>query len=369
MNTTQREERKQLNEHCLYCRTNRTGIYKGVILNESATGMLLEMEDFPEVGESVCVLSTTFGEEESLLPHTERELMSHPMSRYGEVVRLESLRRVGIRFEVNAEQGEFRRWYRGATTAQMLVFRRIGVLTILGEVTLEVGTLVTSQVNRIMGRIEELLFALHETTGIAPTAMTLMRGAVRKCSEAGMRVTVIYGDADSKSAQLCQGFSAEEVERAGIKELYGLASTFPGSVLQEEKPADREEKEEKPATLSFVIVSRRVVNQAQLSRPMERKEAPIIRVATIQEALMRIERDLPTHVVLDMELEEMDQLLLLNRLKHAKLARTPRLIIVGPRYIEGLVRAAIVFPVQQYISRPYNDREYQAAIERLFLKS
>lgn len=362
---TNREERKILNEQCFYCCADDDRVFEGEIVNESASGVLLKAGAGLEEQQPVCVLPLIYGESLELGAMGVDELIEHPMSRWGKVVRVDSGGRAGIQFESSQKHAQFSRWFRGDSAVVTLFFQRSGVLTLSGTISIETAALVHSILGKADEKVADLLICAQQAEEVVAAAVPLIRGALKAWLRSGKILTVVGGAPDAKIAQTWQGLDEPNLHAVSLGDAYGVAPySANGKAAARESAGDASA----PRDNSFLIVTRGKAALSRLAGVLKRNSVKPEAAAGAREALIKIEKLRPRFVVVDFELEDANSLIILNQLKESGLEREPELVLIGPRHIEALARAALYLRTVAYISKPCPDREILSLLETLIKK-
>ncbi|MGC9327437.1 MAG: hypothetical protein ACP5I1_07365, partial [Candidatus Hinthialibacter sp.] len=194
-----REERRPIQERCLWCAIESEETAEGIIQDESASGMLLEVDRPLSMGRRIWVL-TLPGVEIGQLALSPQDLIDHPLSRTGIVVRLESPLCVGLQFDdAEASRPSYQRWYRGGSLIITLSTSDWAVITLSDELNFESSVFLERIFSKYNQPHQEILFSCHKIQQVNNTALTVLRSAIRQCDKNGVMVTIIAGSAMSDS--------------------------------------------------------------------------------------------------------------------------------------------------------------------------
>ena len=176
--TTQREERRNVNDPCIWRKANVRILHRGVIVNESASGILLRASNLPPAGSTIQVLPLIDGE--SADEYSFQGFQRHPLSRTGTVVRMESGDSVGVRWKDDQKaHHKFKRWFRNNAELALLQFNQQLVIRLRGPVGLEAAALLQSIFNSVHSSTVECLFLANEVGDIHPAALTIIRSSLQ----------------------------------------------------------------------------------------------------------------------------------------------------------------------------------------------
>ncbi len=136
-----REERCRTNEPCLWCSANSMNVETGKIVNESASGVLLETQTTLKLEDRIWLLSFP-GDDPTDQELTIEDIQSHPLSRLGVVVRIDRQSQVGIHFDQDVkEHPQYQRWYRGESSILTLFDGKKAIFTFSGPLQIETASL------------------------------------------------------------------------------------------------------------------------------------------------------------------------------------------------------------------------------------
>lgn len=358
-----REERRRINEPCLWCFVESDGPKKGAILNESATGILLEAEEPLDSGKRIWILSLP-GDDLSTRKMPTEELINHPLSRAGTIVRNESVKRAGVQFDrEEKERPRYLRWYRGNSSVVTLTDGDRATIALSGALTFESATLLEKLFTKQNKSIREILFSCHDIEQVNNTALTVLRAALRHCDKSGVNLTIITGQAISASLE-----KNLPLEHGYFSSISGI----PVQTASESSPAaacnETSSKSVSVQTVApegVVILSRGAVDLNRLANPLLRMEIPTWKTTNFKEAPDLIATHNPRFIVMDIELEHCPQLLELNRIRKYALSRVPPAMVIGPPHLGELIREALALPVKMYLIKPCTDREYATGLQAM----
>lgn len=368
-----REERKTINEQCLWCLDDHRVVNFGTIVNESASGLLLQTVEPLKLGDELYLLTPCFGEPLSPDNLSAKQLMQYPVTRKGKVVRLATLNEYGIHFEEENKPAEFRRWYRESSTIYTLLTKKVAVIVLEGDINLETSTLTQSLANNFRRQVSDFVFSLENVQSFAGAAGAVIKSVIKSCGSGGWIATVIYGSHYEKAKQLVDELKGDGIFSFNTSDIYQTKPS-PYSKSSEKEtnttslyPAEKVDSNPNK-DVRFLVVAPKVSMQKNLSRFIGEQGGKVIAVSLMHEALNKILEYEHHYVVLDIDLEEVNILLMLNQLIAKNLSHFPELIILGPKHIGELVKAALKLPVHTYLSKPYLDRDYHFAIETIMFE-
>lgn len=375
---TIREERHRINEDCFWCLSNSIKINPGTIINESATGALVRVNERLDMDKKIYVLSIPGG-----LPPIEaisaEILKDHPLTRSGTIVRADGGDQIGIHFcEESDNRPEYRRWFRGKCTISLLSFPARSIFCISGQFSLEASALLQTIFSQQKKRVKEILVDCHQLDEIATTAGTVFRTALNQCGKEGIIVTLLTGNDESA----CKNLNKTIVLTNGIIHTQGEMYECPSNNYIREVESASQTKERRsthnPAPIKaspeaskdyVMVISRAQTTLNRLVLPFEEYDISVRQVKSFTEAVDMIMFESPLFVVADIDLENCSLLLHLNKTKDFKLPRKPPLLIIGPNYIYDLIKAALDLPVGVYLPKPNTDRDYRNAISQIIQKT
>lgn len=377
---TVREERHWVNEECFWCLVGSQRIARGMIVNESASGILLRSGELVEIGKKILVLSIPSGLP-PLEPFTVVSLQDHPMTRTGQVVRTEGTELLGIQFlETGQARPEFRRWFRGKGAIALLTFPEQAIFNLSGHLTLEVAALFQTLMIQQQKRVKDIVVACHELEEIAATASTIFRSMLHRWDQEGGRMIWFTGSDQS----CCQALNRSVELRNGLVHQAGdryastpvVPQTSPETSAKAETPAPPTPTPFHPVKVQPLLSTKKKVvliarGQSVLNRmaiPFDKYGMEVMAHVHFMDAIDRIEEEKPLFVVIDVELDQCNMLVELNRLRGMKPGELPPLLIFGPSQVGDLVKAAIQIPIHSYHGKPYTDRDYHQAIQGMMKK-
>lgn len=377
--SAKREERRSINESCVWCRSGVRLINRGTILNESGTGLLLRTPNLPAINEEVCVVPLLEGESSKQFKSTQ-QLKRHPLMRVGKVVRRESVDSVGIQFiHDDKPRPEFRRWYRGKATLITFFMDRKGAIRASGQLDITSGALIQSMLKARIGELDELIVSLQETTSIATTVLTIMRSSFQELEKAGADVICITGDetfsSQSSVAPLLLHFESQfnisdtltarpvidddAPEQEGNEDIE-IAGEDSFSAPDEPKPIEEPE----PGG-PVLVAARSFAVMHRLTKPFASSGREIETLTNIADGVVYLPQKPWSLFVIDFELDHCEDVARLNEADPSQWLSQPWLVVSGPAKVEPLVRAVVPWPIHLYLSKPFDDREYEKLMERL----
>ena len=374
---TTREERHRINEDCYWCVVNSVKINHGMIINESATGALLRVNERLEIERKILILSIPGG-----LPPLESLtvdlIRDHPLTRSGTVVRIDSPEQIGVQFcDESDTRPEYRRWFRGKCIISLLSYPDRAIFNITGQFTIEASALLQTLFTQQKKQVKEILVACHQLEEIATTAGTVFRTALQQCGKEGIVVTLLTGNSESA----CKNLNKNMVLMNGIVYTLGDSYDCPANDFNHTIQPVAQGKDSKPSVNSIpakisadaakdsvMVVSRGQTTLNRLVLPFEEYDISVRPLKNYIEAVDNLMFSTPLFIVADIDLENCNLLLHLNKTRDFKIPRKPPLLILGPNYICDLIKAALDLPVGVYLTKPYTDRDYRSAISQIIQK-
>lgn len=382
-----REERRSINEPCVWCRSNIRIICKGSILNESASGLLLRTDNLPNLNETLYIVPLL--EEETPKHITNiQQIREHPLMRIGKVVRRESVDCVGVQFvQDDTPRPEFRRWFRGQAALTTLFMDEYGLVRVMGRLDIESGALIQSVLKTHSKNIKELLVSLHEVSGMATTVLTILRASLHQCERDGVDVTCIVGEhtfsaQESVSPLLlnpARQFNADEKIDLAVAVMTATDTTesIGGDLIEAEEPlaaafGQEPENVDSIQTLEpqsacgpALVAARNLSTIHRLLQPLQGHGFKTETLTRIEDANIYLPQQPWSLFIIDFDLDHCDDLAKFAEEELTELSSAPWLIVIGPDKIEPLVRAAFKLPIKEYLTKPVSDREFQVVIARL----
>ncbi|MBN2327451.1 MAG: hypothetical protein JXR73_09880 [Candidatus Omnitrophica bacterium] len=351
---TLREERRSIYERCLWCSNESEEAAEGTIQDESASGILLETEKPLAMSQRIWILMLP-DEEITRQELSPEDIIHHPLSRTGIVVRQESPLRAGIRFDDSENKRlSYQRWYRGGSLIVTLSAEDWAVITLSGELNFESAVFLERIFSKSGKPQQEILFSCHEVKQVNNTALTVLRSVIRQCDKSGVMITIIAGSTMAESLG----------KNIGIKN--GCLANIDAPPLQTKRSLKRElEAEAANGSHGVVLLARGAVGLNRLSAPMIRLGIPSWKTQNFREAANLIAFNKPLFVIVDVEIEQCPMLLELNRLEEYELEKLPPIMVIGPPHLSELIRTALKPPVKVYISKPYTDRDYMNGLKAM----
>lgn len=365
-----REERKTLNETCLWCPDDKRAVYMGVIVNESASGLLLHTNEPLEMDTELYLLTPCFGEPFTPNNLSVKQLIQYPVTRKGKVVRIASPAEYGIQFEEENKPAEFRRWYRERSSILTFLTKQMAVIVLEGDLNLETSTLLQSLVNKFKRQVNEFVYSLEQVTSFAGASATILKSIIKSCGSDNKTATIIYGGGYDKAKSLAKDVLGESIFGFQTSELYH-AKSIPFPKVNETNPDVSNPSSQNPNSdpfdldVRFIILSSKVMNQKKYSAIINDREGHVIAVSHMHEVLNKVLEYNHHFVIVDIEIEEVNLLLMLNQLIAKNLDHFPEIIVLGPKHIDEIVKAALKLPVHTYLTKPVSDREFQSMIEHI----
>jgi len=349
-----REERRRIQEPCLLCSSESLPVTTGVIVNESATGMLVETTRLLETGRQIWILPAYHKQPrpESWTPY---ELIHHPLTRTGVVVRLEGGNRAGIQFLEDQERPLYRRWFRGQTTVTGFFFKNQGVLAFTGPLTIEAASLVEKIISQANG-ITELLLACHQIDQIQRTAFTVLLSSLQTYEKKGIALTVVTGPVSTAYFQRSPVLPGSFI--------FPVFATEPaGPVVDPLKNGIAHKAA--AGSQGILLIARGQTTLNRLEKPLRNQEMPVWKLQGFGNALKLIAAGQARFLVVDIDVESCGTIVQLNELKNTPLDPLPPVLAIGPGYLAALVKEALYLPVRVYLSKPTTEHEYANAIQTM----
>lgn len=365
-----REERKSLNEHCLWCSENKRVVHKGIIVNESASGLLLQTEIEINLGDTLYLLTPCFGEPLTPDNLSVKQLIQYPVTRKGTVVRSATKSEYGIHFEAEDKPAEFRRWYRESSSIYTFLTKQVAVIVIEGDINLETSTLLQSLVNKFKREVSEFVFSLEKVHTFAGVAGTVVKSIIKSCGSDQKTAMVIYGSNYEKSRLLVKDLLSDSIFGFLTSDVYQTKPiSLPKVGASTSQTTSRQRRESNKTVFSneirFLVLSPKVLNQKKYLQIIQETKGKGIAVPYMHDALNKILEYEYHFVVADVEIEDVSLLLLMNQLITKNLSHFPELIILGPKHVDELVKAALKLPVHTYLTKPFLEKEFQYTIEHI----
>lgn len=365
-----REERKTLNEHCLWCSEDKRVVHKGIIVNESASGLLLQTDTIINMGETLYLLTPCFGEPLTPDNLSVKQLIQYPVTRKGKAVRTATKNEYGIHFEAEDKPAEFRRWYRESSSIYTFLTKQVAVIVLEGDINLETSTLLQSLVNKFKREVSEFVFSLEKVNTFAGAAGTIVKSIIKSCGSDQKTATIIYSDTYEKSRILVNDLLSDSIFGFLTSDVYQTKPIpLPKFGESPSQTTSRQSKDSNKVAFNnevrFLVLSPKVLNQKKYIQMIHEAKANGIAVPYMHEALNKILEYEHHFVVVDVELEDVSLLLLMNQLIAKNLSHFPELIVLGPKHIEELVKAALKLPVHTYLTKPFLEKDFQYTIEHI----
>lgn len=386
LSTSKREERRSINEPCVWCRSNIRIINKGAILNESASGMLLRTSNLPGMKETVYIVPLL--EEETPKHITNiQQLREHPLMRSGKVMRRESVDCVGIQFvQEETPRPEFRRWFRGQAALTTLFMNDMGIIRVSGRLNIESGALIQSVLKSHAQKLREMIISFHEVESMATTVLTILRAALQQCERDGVDVTCILGESTFSAQESVSPLLLNPARQFNMSDELDLStpSHFETTSTEDQKlqssddfesfsGAFAQEEEKVSSILDFgpqsakgpvLIAARNLSAIHRLLQPLQDKKFQVETLTRIEDATISLPQKPWSLFIIDFDLDHCDDVAKFAMADLPEMASAPWLIVIGPEKIEPLVRAAIKLPIKEYLEKPLSDREYQKVLDR-----
>ena len=381
-----REERRSINEPCVWCHSNIRIVNKGSILNESASGMLLRTTNLPGMKETVYIVPL-LEEETSKQIANIQQLREHPLMRIGKVVRRESVDCVGIQFvQDDAPRAEFRRWFRGQAALTTLFMGDLGLIRVSGRLDIESGALIQSILKTHAQKLREMMISLHEVESMATTVLTILRAALQQCERDGVDVTCIIGENTFSAQESVSPLLLNSTRQFNIADGLdiSLQPHSADSEVEEKKPQSNDdfasltgafsrETEDVKSILDLepqsakgpvLIAARNLSAIHRLLQPLQDKKFEVETLTRIEDATIYLPQKPWSLFIIDFDIDHCDDVAKFAMADLPKMANAPWLIVIGPENIEPLVRAAIKLPIKEYLQKPLAGRVYQSVLDR-----
>lgn len=356
-----REERRKINESCLWCFAESEAPRKGSIINESATGILLETNESFVSGKRIWILTLPGNDLASHDLPTE-ELINHPLSRVGTVVRIDSNKRVGIQFDrEEKERPHYLRWYRGNSAVVTLIDGDRATIALSGALNFESAMLLEKLFTKQSKPFREILFSCHNLEQVNNTALTVLRTALRHCDKSGVKLLVVTGPLISETLEKNLTLEHGYFVSLSGKPSQPVSESLPVSVRATVLSQPGSEPISIPE--GIVILTRGVAELNRLTNPLTRLEIPVWKTQNFKEAPEMIAAHNPRFVIIDIDIEHCPLLIEINRIRKYSLMRIPPVMVIGPPHLGELIREALALPVKTYLIKPCTDREYVNALQ------
>ncbi|MBI1386907.1 MAG: hypothetical protein GC154_00480 [bacterium] len=378
-----REERRSTNEPCLWCRANTRVLSRGTIANESATGLLLRTSSLPNVKDTIHIIPLIDKDSAKLITSV-KQLKEHPLMRTGIIVRRESIDSVGVQFiQDETPRPEYRRWYRGDAEIMTLFTGEYGVIRVIGRLDLESGALLQSVLRNHGSSMRELLITLHNVESMAATVVTLIRSALQQMERNGVDVTCIIGKKTfsaqnnvsplllnhERMAAVHAQFELDDLSEPSRGEPANEFDSPPGSKPQQNQSPGLETLEpDEPAEMGPALIAAGNLSRIhRLIAPLQALQLRYEALTKVQDAGYYIIKQRSSFLIIDFEAEECEDLVKFNQsYDESRIRRAPFIIVIGPPYLEPLVREALVAPIKIYLEKPVSDRIIESTLNDLY---
>lgn len=359
-----REERRRTNERCLWCFAESNESKPGTVLNESATGLLLQAEEPLSVGQRIWVLCMP-GDDPTVNPLPPEYLINHPLSRGGKIVRVDETNQAGIQFDNDEkERPRYQRWYRGKSSIVTLLEKERATVTLSGWLNFESAILLEKLFTKQSKTFKEILFSCHDVDHINGTALTVLRSALRQCDKSGIVLTVLTGSETlvifEKNLVLENGY------HVNLQSIPVLADS-PAALPKTPPPTSPETPD--IVVDGIVVISRGISQLNRLAQPLERFSLVSWKTQSFKEAPELIATNNPRFVVIEVELEHCPSLIDINRIRRYSLSRIPPAMVIGPLHLGELIKEALAVPVKIYLPKPCTDREYINGLQAMLTQN
>ncbi|MEW6238508.1 MAG: PilZ domain-containing protein [Candidatus Omnitrophota bacterium] len=375
-----REERAKINEPCLWRHADQEEVFHGFIINESATGVLVETDQIHEIGQIICILVAFEGE---ALPNPSKmnaeAIFQHPLARKGKIVRLEEPHRIGVQFDKEENAGaEYRRWIRGDSCITTFFFPDKGAISLSGKINLETSALLQKIVNLEAKKRKEIILSCRDVREAFTAAITVFRTAVLTIAKSGADLTFINSGHAETAEKIGKTIEFEAGRCLNPQERYAIAPRDPIEILkskqslqpsgeksQSAKPTPSSSKETpcKEAAPCALIVGKIPSAARRLAAPLERMNVPLRIVHREEEIVNAILQTNPVFIILDIDIETNHYVYLLNQIVKHEIPSLPPVCIVGPAILEKLVKEAIKLPLKFYMNKPFSERDYTLSLK------
>ena len=366
-----REERKKIYEMCYWIKPDTETIFLGEILNESASGILLQTQDsVPEIGERICVLGATASRILYETP-TYEQMIEYPLSRWGIVKRIDPPKKVGVQFEESIKgQSEYKRWYRAEMTVTTLVIEDRAILSIYGAVSLESGAFLQSLVQQYAKKTAELMISCHGVTRFPPTAVKVLCSCLSQFSSQEKVITLVTGGQESPSYGLRTGSQIPIGSCVTVDEAFNLTKVQPRKTKEtdleppiESPPLNQDSNETAPSkSFAIMAVARHRSDQVRLSNPLKQINRSFQTGANLLSLFESIVKNKPSHLIIDVDYEDCGALVCLNKLRKHGVTTNPKLLILSPPSIIPLIHAALPDFETNFMKKPCEGEEYNQSL-------
>ena len=349
-----REERRKVEERCLWCFAESNEASAGTIVNESATGVLLETEDAIQLGKRIWILILP-GENPVPQGISPENLINHPLTRAGMAIRQETETRIGIQFDQeDTERPHYQRYYRGTSSITTFIDKEKAAVTLRGSLNFDTAVLMERIFTKQFANCKDILFSCHELQEINGPAMTVLRTAIRLCDRNGITVTIITGVE-----------TAETVEKHLTLQNGFLVNIDSNESEGEKVSSDPIHSQERTYPDGAIIAARGNATLNRLATPLDRVDVFSWKTQNFKELPDLIINQNPRFVVIEVEIEHCPSLVEINRIKKLKPDHMPPALVIGPPHLGELIREALALPVKIYKIKPCTDREYAKSIHAM----
>lgn len=353
--STTREERRQVNDPCYWCRSTIRIINRGTVLNESASGVLLRSPKLPSVGETILILPILW--EDTSKSISFKQMREHPLTRLGTVVRRESTHSVGIRYEDDMEgRPQFRRWFRGDAEITTLFHDRSGMVKLAGIVGIEAAALLQSILKQDI-EVDSLIIFATEIESMAPTSLTILRTTLQQCEKQGVIVYCIHSGTLSKSGMAILLHKERCITNRDTLEIdpeLSIAKTQSEKGYRPRVQAD-----------TCLVVSESQEASKRLHGVMKRKMDTVNFVNGFHDLILTILESPPSLILIDLEWNNCSDILELNKLSEQENSVHPPVVILAPTPLENLIEAALSYPFQSFLGKPYHANDLNTILDEI----
>ncbi len=382
---SKREERRSVNEPCVWCRSNIRIINKGAILNESASGMLLRTDNLPNLKDTVYIVPL-FEEETSKHITNIQQIRDHPLMRIGRVVRRESVDSIGIQFiQDDTPRPQFRRWFRGQAAVTTLFMDNYGLIRVTGRLDIESGALVQSILKTHSNNLNELVISLHEVSSMSTTVLTIIRSSLQQCEQNGVDVTCIIGENTFSAQESVSPMLLNTTRQLDLSEQLELSVPAEPSITADNDKAHAPHEDDltesfsqhksvetstsnlEPTTSTgpALVAARNLSAIHRLLQPLKEQGFETETLTRIEDLNVYLPQKPWSLLIIDFELDHCDDLAKFAIEELPQLDSAPWVIVIGPEKVEPLVRAALKLPVREYMTKPVSDRDFLSVMSRL----
>jgi len=337
----------------------------GEIINESASGVLLEIKTELKLEDRIWILSFP-GDDPADQEISIEDLKSHPLCRSGEVIRIDKPTQMGIHFDEDVQdRPQYQRWYRGDSTILTLFDGKKAVFNFSGPLQIETVSLLDRILKRLNYPFNDIIISFNNVLRINKTALTMLRTSLRRYDLTGVVLTIITSNKETriieKGLDLKNGFIVNTADHPEPKkpENDKISEDIEIIESEHERPLVETEFEK------VLLIAQSLSVLHRLSKPFERLDIETMKTQSFREAAELIAYNPTRLVVIDFDLEHSSSLIDINSVRRMQLSKVPPALVIGPQHIGDLVKAALSLPVKIYLSKPSTDRDYTQALQSI----